>query len=42
VENDTMEKEDKIMTMDISGLTPLQQQYYTVMQQKIVACRLAN
>jgi len=41
VENDTMEKEDKIMAMDISGLTP-QQQYYTVMQQKIVARRLAN
>ena len=42
VENDTIEKEEKIMAMDISALTPLQQQYYTVMQQKIVDRRLAN
>ena len=42
VENDTIEKEEKIMAMDISALTPLQQQYYTVMQQKIVARRLTN
>jgi len=37
VKNDTIEKEDKIMAVDISALTPLQQQYYTDMQQKIVA-----
>jgi len=41
VENDTIEKEEKIMAMDISALTPLQQ-HYTVMQQKIVARRLTN
>ena len=42
VENDTIEKEEKIMAMDIGALTPLQQQYYMVMQQKIVARPLAN
>jgi hypothetical protein len=42
VESDLIEKEDKIMSVDITNLDSLQQQYYTTMRQKIVARRLAN
>jgi hypothetical protein len=44
VESDLIEKEDKIMLVDITNtnLTPLQQQYYATMQQKIIARGLAN
>jgi hypothetical protein len=42
VESDLIEKEDKIMSVDITNLDLLQQQYYTMMRQKIVARRLAN
>ena len=44
VESDLMEKEDKIMSMDMtsSSLTPTQLQYYQIMQDKIVARHLSN
>ena len=44
VEADLMEKEDKIMSMDMtsSSLTPTQLQYYQIMQAKIVARHLSN
>jgi hypothetical protein len=42
VESNLIEKEDKIMSIDITNLDPLQQQYYTTMRQKIVARHLAN
>ena len=44
VESDLMEKEDKIMSMDMtsSSLTPMQLQYYQIMQDKIVARHLSN
>jgi len=44
VEADLMEKEDKIMSMDMtsSSLTPMQLQYYQIMQEKIVTRRLSN
>ena len=44
VESDLLEKEDKIMSMDMtsSSLTPTQLQYYQIMQAKIVARRLSN
>jgi len=47
VEADLMEKEDKIMSMDMtsSSLTPTQLQYYQIMQAKIVArrcCRISS
>ena len=35
-------KGKKIMSIDITNLDPLQQQYYTTMRQQIVARRLAN
>ncbi|XP_066358140.1 uncharacterized protein [Miscanthus floridulus] len=41
-EADLIKKEKEIMSMDMSSLTSLQQQYYETMQQKIVARRLAN
>jgi hypothetical protein len=42
VEIDMLEKEEKIMSMDITSLSAMQQQYYTHMQEKIVARRLSN
>ena len=44
VEADLMEKEDKIMSMDMtsSSLIPTQLQYYQIMQAKIIARRLSN
>jgi len=44
VESDLLEKEDKIMSMDMtsSSLTPTQLQYYQIMQDKIVARHLSN
>jgi hypothetical protein len=41
-ESDLIKEEKEIMTMDMSSLTPQQQQYYVTMQQKIIARRLAN
>ena len=42
VESDLIEKEDKIMSIDITNLDPQQQQYYMTMRQQIIARRLAN
>jgi hypothetical protein len=42
VELDLIKEEEEIMTVDMSSLTPLQQQFYETMQQKIIAQRLAN
>jgi len=44
VEADLMDKEDKIMSIDMtsSSLTLTQLQYYEIMQAKIVARRLYN
>jgi uncharacterized membrane protein len=42
VEVDMLEKEEKRMSMDITSLSAMQQQYYTHMQEKIVARRLSN
>ena len=39
VESDLIKEEVKIMSMDITSLTPLQQEYYLAMQQIIVARR---
>jgi hypothetical protein len=41
-EADLIKEEKEIMQMDMTSLTPLQQQYYETMQQKIIARRLAN
>jgi hypothetical protein len=37
-----IKEEKEIIQMDMTSLTPLQQQYYETMQQKIIAQRLAN
>jgi hypothetical protein len=41
-ESDLIKEEKEIMTVDMSSLTQDQQQYYVIMQQKIIAQRLAN
>ena len=41
-EAELIKEEKEIMSIDMTSLTPLQRQYYEMMQQKIVARRLAN
>jgi hypothetical protein len=41
-ESDLIKEEKEIMTVDMSSLTPLQQQYYVTMQEKIITRHLAN
>jgi hypothetical protein len=37
-----IKEEREIISIDMTSLSPLQRQYYEIMQQKIVARRLAN